>query len=208
MTTSVKGKTLSLWSHRAQPVYKGKKLEKDVYYYTGGPLWPGAKYKRPVYLCELPKRMGVVTAGGEPALSEREGFSGGPGMSDAAVIQDGPDYLVQLPYADGGEATAGSAALEFDLDLPEDALELRTVFDFGAPDLADKSDGFEARVTAVCGKETLEQKVYCREKTPFTMDLSPFAGKKVTLTITLSPGETVSYDFVRIETPGVIRRLR
>ncbi|MBR4749670.1 MAG: hypothetical protein IK083_08915 [Abditibacteriota bacterium] len=205
MTTSVKGKTLSLWSHRARPVYKGKKLEKDVYYYSGGPLWPGAKYKRPVYLCELPKRVGIEN-GGSRTLEKREGFEDDARMSGAAVIPDGAGYLVQLPY-EGNERPAGSAALEFEVELPGDAYELMTWFDFGAPGLADKSDGFEARVTAVCGKETLEQKVYCREKTSFNMDLSPFAGKRVTLTITLSPGETVSYDFVRIETPGVIRRL-
>ncbi|MBP5273451.1 MAG: hypothetical protein ILO36_00750 [Abditibacteriota bacterium] len=200
---TINGRPASLWSHIKDPVYEGKRLQKDVYYYIDGTLWPEGAFSRPLYLSEQPKRLGIRTSDGVLKLKACEGYNGGEGFGNSAVIPDGCSFLAQLPYDPSDNGPKGEIVMEFRAVMPRGARMFSAVFDFGAPGLAEKSDGFEVRVSAARSGVALEKSAYCRGRTPFAMDLARFVGRDVTLTITISPGKTTDYDFIRIDTPVI-----
>ncbi|MBQ9358569.1 MAG: hypothetical protein IJT95_03415, partial [Abditibacteriota bacterium] len=145
---TINGKPASLWSHIKDPVYEGKRLQKDVYYYIDGPLWPEDAFTRPLYLSEQPKRLGIRTPDGFRQLKVCDGYNDREDFGNSAVIQDGCSWLVQLPYDPGDNGPKGESVMEFRVTMPRGGRFFAAVFDYGAPGLAEQSDGFEVRVSA------------------------------------------------------------
>jgi hypothetical protein len=123
-------------------------------------------------------------------------------QGDSAVLSAHPPWKI----ADSGEAFA-----RYEIDLPADGridLLAEVAIDAGAVG-ADKSDGVTFAASARFGDRRIEARLHnaAAERKPLRLDLTPLAGKRVSVELSVDPGpkRNPSFDWARWFRPRIER---
>lgn len=160
-------------------------------------------------VADLAARLSEATCGSRPfqgkATEVRGPFSGADG---AAFTAQGETIAAHPPYKAPG---SGVAFARYSLDLPHaDRLYLaaEVALDPGAVG-EDKSDGVTFAARTRCGSREAAVDVFngAAAPQPLLLDLTPFAGKAVTLELSVDPGpkRSPSFDWARWHRPRIVR---
>lgn len=135
----------------------------------------------------------------------------GAGSADdgGSFTEAGNDTLAAHPPYQGG---TGMAYARYQIDLPQQG-ELKLLSNVAMAEASMKpgrSDGVTFRMSATDEKQTLTQQVHHASPTPraIELDLTPLAGKRVTVELAVEPGDdrSPSFDWARWHQPRIERR--
>jgi hypothetical protein len=161
-------------------------------------------------VADLGRLIGRAVCGSRP-FAGRGVENRGPlvDSADGALFQGDSDVLSAHPPWKG--AGTGVAFARYEIDLPaEDRLELKTevALDPGAVG-PDKSDGVTFTAVARLGDRQLRAQLHnaTAEQRPLALDLTPLAGKRVTVELSVDPGpkRNPSFDWARWRRPRIER---
>ncbi len=135
----------------------------------------------------------------------------GPGSADdgGGFTEHGDNVLAAHPPWKG---RTGVAYSRYEIDLPREGQYLLTgrVAMAEAAMKPDRSDGVTFRISATDGKQTLQEQVHHASETPrlLELDLTPLAGKQITVELAVEPGpaRSPSFDWARWHDTRIERR--